>query len=209
MNAVDRERIEGAVEAAAETLDRLRDFRVREIPPHVPDRWERWQRDNDEREEAERAAVEHRQVEEREVLSAYEQQAAEANANWESWLRGHLDAERKFVLDVVAGSLAHLQGEINRGVDEKVSKLEAECNALRRERDQAQEHARAQVKALEGVYTRKIETLRQEINTKQRDLLDRLAQLLQGHEQVGVLNQMNANLVEGIRILQEEIRDKR
>jgi hypothetical protein len=49
----------------------------------------------------------------------------------EAWLRGHLDVERRFILDVVAAAVAEIHKQIAEEIELEVGKLHAEFNVSR------------------------------------------------------------------------------
>jgi hypothetical protein len=163
---------EDAVDAALDTIARLRDFTPREVPIHVPDAMERWKADSEARDRAKRVEDDRERKHVAEMARARVEQAevqqAEVEAGWAEWVDRRLAEEREKILEIVAEVIGKTALKLRDESEAKLSALtrrfEQERAMLRHARDRARERA----KSMQQTYTEKVATLQAQINAQQR-----------------------------------------
>jgi hypothetical protein len=200
--------VEDVVDAALDTIDRLRDLVPREVPIHVPDAMERWKADADARDRARRAEDdrdrEHQAERARARAEQTEVQQAEVEAGWAEWIDGRLTEEREKILEIVAEVVGQTALKLRDEAESKVTTLtrrfEQERTVLRHARDRARERA----KSMQQAYAEKVATLQAQINAQQR-AIDLLEIRLREHKERAA---WNAETSEGLVTMMRELYER-
>jgi hypothetical protein len=165
---------EDVIDEAVDTIDRLRDLKVRERTVEIPDAMTRWRRSAEKDAiEIERAAVEQQQRNAG-IAGIAELEAAEVEAefdqSWNAWLDARLANERSLVLEVMGEVVGKAVADLHEEYDGKVATLTHEIEQERTARQRDRERALQRLKDMRAAHAEMVETLRAELRAQQRAL---------------------------------------
>jgi hypothetical protein len=162
------------LDEAQDTVDRLRDFQVREPTIHIPTREERRQAEIEaDEEERRREALQMRQ-QEREAADAAEVAAVEAQveheAGWEEWLATRLAAERTALLEALADEFTAAVTKLRAEFEEQISGVQKQVERERTARQHTRDATHERIQGMTQSHDREVAVLKERITSLQREV---------------------------------------
>jgi hypothetical protein len=159
---------------AVDTLDRLRDFQVREPTIHVPSREERRQAEIEADEQERRLETQARREHEREIADAAELAAAEAEVEsedqWNAWLRSHLAVERTALLEALADEFTDAVGKLRAEFEEQISEVRKQVERERIGRRHTRDALHEKIQGMTQSHAREVAILKERVASLQREV---------------------------------------
>ena len=159
---------------AADTLDRLRDLKPREVSIHVPGPLERWRADAEASERAREQAQRELRRSEREMADAVEERQAEQEADelerFEAYLQERLARERTALLEALADEFSAAVGKLRAEFEEQISEVRKQVERERTGRRHTRDATHERIQGMTQSHDREVAVLKERITSLQREV---------------------------------------